>query len=211
MKFFTKTSAAVIVAALGLGALAPAALAHDWGRQAGPGAGPRHEMAFRGGDQDGQRFGGMHGQRGGMRGGLLQLGCSEQGAERLEHIFVSLSHNLELTAEQTPLFDALKTAALTAQTGLADTCAAERPAAGETAEVPNLVERMQTRIKIDEARTAALSDVLPELETFYNSLTDEQKAKLDGGPGQFREHLGKRHGGPGKGFGQHRPMMGQNG
>lgn len=201
MKFITKTSAAVIVAALGLGALAPAALAHDWGRQqqAGPGgAGPRHEMAFRG-DQDGPRFGGQRqmGDRGGMRGGLLQLGCSEQGAQRLEHVFVSLSYNLELTAEQQPLFDALKTAALTAQTGLADTCAAAQPAAADATQAPNIVERMQTRIKVDEARTTAMSEVLPELQAFYDSLTDAQKAKLDAGPGKMRGQHGKRQGGPG--------------
>ena len=153
----------------------------------------------------------MDGERGGMRGGMLQLVCSDEGAERLEHMFVTISHRLDLTAEQTPLFDALKTAALTAQTGFADTCAAQLPAAGQTADLPNLVERVQTGIKVDEARIAALTGVLPSLEAFYNSLTDDQKAKLDV-PGEMRrEHIGDRQGGPGKGFGQHRQMMDQNG
>ena len=224
MKFFTKTSAAVIVAALGLGAVAPIALAQDQGQQAGPGFGPRHEQGMRAHNQDGMRQGGMRqdGERGGMRGGMLQLVCSEQGAERLEHMFVNISSRLDLTAEQTPLFDALKTAALSAQTGFADTCAAQLPAAGQTADLPNLVERVQTGIKMDEPRIAALSGVLPSLEAFYNSLTDDQKANLDAPGGMRREHFGERqggpgmgdgsrHGGPGKGFGQHRPMMDQNG
>ena len=206
MKLITKTSAAVLVAMLGLGALAPAAFAQDQAPQAGPAFGPRHQMAFRAHDGNGQRM--IEGHVG-ARGGVLPFGCSENGAERLEHVFVSLSHNLDLTAEQQPLFDALKTDALTAQTGLADTCAAAHPA--DAAKAPSIVERMQTRIKIDEAQTAALSSVLPELQAFYDSLTAEQKATLDAGPGRRNEHFGKRQGGPGMGFGQHRPMMDQNG
>ncbi len=213
MNLFTRTSAAVIVAALGLGALAPAAMAHDWGRQQA-GDGPRHEMMFRGG-QDGPRFSGQHrmGEGMAMRGGLLQLGCAANGAERLEHMFVSLAYTLEPTAEQAPLFDALKTAALTAQTGLADACAAARPAATADAAAPTIVERMQTRLKIDEARTAALTGVLPELEAFYNSLTDAQKARLDT-PREMRRQLGTRDGGE-RGmrffFRHHGPMTGQGG
>ena len=210
MKLITSTSAALIVATLGLGAMAPAALAQDQARQGGPGFGPRHEQGFRAHNQDGPR---QDMQRGGMRGGMLQLVCSDQGAERLEHMFVSLSHRVELTAEQTPLFDALKTAALSAQTAFSDTCATLLPEAGDTAvQAPNLVELLETRIKVDEARIAALSDVLPSLEAFYNSLTDEQKAALDAGPGQMRrEHFGKRQGANDQRPGQQRPMMDQNG
>jgi hypothetical protein len=204
MKLIISTSAAMIVATLGLGAMAPAALAQDQRPQAGPGA-PRLQQDFRFHDQDGAR-------RGGMRGGILQLVCNERGAERLEHFFVSISHRLELTAEQTPAFDALKAAALTAQTEFADTCATLLPEPGTTAELPNLVERVETRIKVDEARIAALSDVLPSLEAFYSSLTDEQKQKLDVPAQMRREHFGKRQGdGPGLRPGQHRQMMDQNG
>lgn len=208
MKLITSTSVAVIAATLGLGAMAPAALAQDQGPQAGPGESARIEK-FRFHDEDGPR---QRGERGGMRGGLLALVCSEQGAERLEQMFVSLSYRLDLTAEQTPLFDALKTAALTAQTGFADTCATEVPAAGETAGLPNPVERLQTRIRIDEARIAALSDVLPALQAFYDGLADEQKAKLDAPAQLRREHLGMRRGeGPDHRAGQPRPTTDQNG
>jgi Spy/CpxP family protein refolding chaperone len=191
MKLITSTSAAVIFATLSLGAIAPAAFAQDQAPQAGPEGAPRLEH-FRAHDHDGP---GRDRIRGGMRGGLVQLVCAEQGAERLEHLFVSLSYRLDLTPEQAPLFDALKTSALTAQTSFSDTCASIRPAAGETAEVPNLVERLENRIKIDEARIAALSDVLPSLEAFYNGLTDEQQQKLDAPAQMRREHFGKRHGG----------------
>jgi hypothetical protein len=138
---------------------------------------------------------------GGMRagGGLLDLVCSERGAERLEIAFVRMSHRVELTAEQQGLFDALKTAALTAQTEFADTCAAARPTAVAEGQQPAPVDpvaRMQGRIDIEKAHTAALESVLPAFEAFYNSLTDEQKAQLapqrrgnDKGPG--RPHMGE--------------------
>lgn len=193
MKLITSTSAAAIVATLGLGAIAPAAFAQDQAPQAGPGGAPRFQQNFIANDHDGPR---ENFQRGGMRGGLVQLVCSEQGAERLEQFFVSVSYRLALTAEQTPLFDALKTAALSAQTGFADTCASTLPATGDTAaQAPNLVERLQASVKVDQARIAALSGVLPSLEAFYNSLTDEQKAKLDAPGGMRREHFGERRGG----------------
>jgi hypothetical protein len=201
------TSAAVIVAALGLGAMAPAAFAQDQAApQAGPSEDQRPRLHFRDGDHPGMPRG--------MRGGPLQLVCAEEGAERLEHMFIAISYRLGLTAEQTPLFDALKTAALTAQTSFADTCASLRPAAGETAGMSSLVERLQTRIAVDEARIAALSGLLPSLEVFYGSLTDEQKAKLDVGPGEMRrEHFGKRQGGPDRGDGPNKrwQMLDHNG
>lgn len=207
MKSIASTSAAMIVAMLGLGAMAPAALAQDQGPQAGPSGAAHQEQGFRAHNQDGPRLGG---KRGGMRGGLLQFVCAERGAERLEHMFVAISYRIDLTAEQAPLFEALKTAALAAQTGFADDCAAVRPAARATAAMPNLVERLHTRVKLGEARIAALSGVLPSLEAFYSSLSDEQQAKLDVRPGKGREHFGKRQG-PDRRPGQQGPMMDLNG
>ncbi|MDP1729670.1 MAG: Spy/CpxP family protein refolding chaperone [Devosia sp.] len=207
MKLTTSTSAALIVAALGLAVMTPAAIAQDQGPRAGPGGAPRHEHGFRAHNQDG------HGQadmRRGMHGGVLELVCSPRGAERLEHMFVAISHRVEPTAEQSPLFDALKTAALTAQTGFADTCATVPPEAGGTAGRPDLVERLETRIKVDEARIAALSNVLPSLEAFYGSLSDEQKQKLEFGGEMHREHMGQRQG-KDRRPDRHRPMMDQNG
>lgn len=203
MKLITSTSAAVIVAVLGLVAMTPAAFA-----QAGPGM-AHYSFGIRGHyGEDGML---QHRQFDGMRGGTLALVCSEQGAEGLEHMFVAISHRVELTAEQAPLFDALKTAALTAQTSFADTCATLLPETSDTAEVPDLVERLQTRIKVDEAHVAALSKVLPSLEAFYGSLTDEQKANLDIGAEMRSQHFGWRQGNPDPRPGQHRLMMRHNG
>jgi hypothetical protein len=180
----TKTVAALVVASIGLAALTPSAFA------AGPQNGPQRD----GGRELHQRH---EANGGGQRGGILNLVCAPNGAERLEKALVSLSYKVTLTDAQKPLYDALKTSALTAQTTFADTCAAAMPA---PATRPNMVERLQTRLKIDEARTAALTGVLPSLEAFFNSLSDEQKAALDirgqhdGRGGDHRD--GKR--GPGR-------------
>lgn len=189
MTSIASISAAVVVAVIGLATLAPAAIAQDQDARAAEMAGPG--FRFHHLEHDGSRPAGM--QRGGP-GGMFGLVCSERGAERIEHMFVSISYRLELTAEQTPLFDALKDEALAAQAGFADACATLLPEAGQTAGTPNLIERLRTRIEIDEARTAALSGLLPSIEAFYNSLTDEQQVKLDSLGGRRREHIGKRQG-----------------
>jgi hypothetical protein len=122
-------------------------------------------------------------------GGLLGLVCSERGAERLEIALVRLSYRLDLTAEQQPLFDDLRSTALTAQTTFADDCAAARPAAanpapaanGDTAAAapatpPDPVARLRAQVALDKARVAALESVLPKFEALYQSLSDAQKA-----------------------------------
>jgi hypothetical protein len=125
-----------------------------------------------------------------MHGGgfnIIDLVCSPQGAEELEIGFVRLSHRLELTDAQQPLFDALKTSALTAQTSFADTCAAAMPDKS-TDTAPDMIDRLKARIAIDTARLEALNAVLPDLEAFYDSLTDEQKANLLPDRGDRGEH-----------------------
>lgn len=109
-------------------------------------------------------------------GGLFNLVCSDRGAERLEIGFVRLSHRLDLTDAQKPLFDALKATALTTQTSFADECKTAQPA--KSATKPDMLERLKSGIKRDEARLTAMNAVLPDLEAFYASLTDEQKASL---------------------------------
>lgn len=131
-------------------------------------------------------------------GGLLTLVCSPNGAEQLEISLVRMAHRLTLTPEQQPLFDDLRTTALTAQTNFADTCAAARPAkaastpaapstapaapsapVAATATRPTLVEALKTRIALDTARIEALNTVLPKLETLYAALTDTQKGAIE--------------------------------
>jgi hypothetical protein len=204
----TLTSAAIVAltaAIIGAGGIATTASAQQAPSQPpGPGqfqngpGGPGQFGQFN--RRDGGDFRAARGGGGMRAGGLINLVCSERGAERLEIAFVRMSHRVELTAEQQGLFDALKTAALTAQTTFADTCAAEHPAAIAEGQQPtpvDPVERMQGRIEIERAHAAALESVLPAFEAFYNSLTDEQKAQLqpqrrDGdGKGPGRPHTGE--------------------
>jgi hypothetical protein len=195
------TSAAIVAltaAVIGAGGLATSAYA-----QQGPQGGPNQQQLQGPGGPGGNQFrpfnrGQMQDDRGGPRrmGGLLDLVCSERGAERLEVAFVRLSHRIEITAEQQPLFDALKADALTAQTQFSDTCASVRPqvAEGQQPAAVNPVDRMQDRIAIEKAHTAALEAVLPSFEAFFNSLTDEQKAQLQPqrGPGGDGKGKGPR-------------------
>lgn len=153
--------------------------------------------------------------RGGMMGGagILGLVCAPQGAEALEIAFVRLSHNLELTADQTALFDTFKTKALTTQISLADECQAAMP--DKTADTqPDLLQRLKSGLAIEEARLTAMNAVLPDFEAFYGSLTDAQKADLmPMGMGQRDDNRGDRfgrgdqndRGGPGRQFRQRAP------
>ena len=57
----------------------------------------------------------------------------------------------------------------------------------------------EARLKLEEARVAALTAVLPDFEAFYASLTDQQKADL-----MPRMGRGDREDGPGRdGMGRH--------
>jgi LTXXQ motif family protein len=189
MKFLSKTAiAALLTGAIGLTAVPTAVFAQDQG------AAPQGQMQMQGGKhnmQGNKRFGGQegHGQRHARGGGILELVCSERGAEQLEIAFVRLSHRLELTAEQTPLFDDLKATALSAQTSFADTCTAARPAKDAAAK-PDLLERMKTRVAIETAHVEAINTVLPKLEALFASLSDEQKAGLQ--PKGDRGQMGQK-------------------
>ena len=193
---------AVIAATIGLAALTPAANA------AGPDRGGRdgREQSHRQGGPEMNR--GMMGGRGGQ---FLAIGCGPNAAERIETSLVRLGYHIDATAEQKTLLDALKTTALDAQADLATVCADLMPApaaAGATApaadaappaaERPNLLTRLQSGLKIQEARLAAMTTVLPQFEAFYTSLSDEQKAKLEprGRDGRWGQQRGDRKGRP---------------
>jgi hypothetical protein len=176
----TTALAALVVAAVSLASLPVAA--QDLTPTANRGDREMHRTIIRDGGGPGM----------GRGAGILGLVCSEDGAERLEIAFVRMSHDLDLTDAQQPLFDALKSKALTTQTSFADECAAARP--DRTAdERPDLLEGFKARLQIEEARVAALNAVLPEFEAFYASLTDEQKADL-----MPRMGRGDRDDGPGR-------------
>ena len=128
------------------------------------------------------------------RGGsdLLDFG---RGQEAVEIGLVRLSHRVNLTAEQQPKFDALKTAALKAAADFETTIKGLRPTEAPTTR-PNITDRLNNRIAIGTAQVDALKAVQPTLTAFFDSLTDAQKAQLTPqrpGPGGWNG----QHGGPG--------------
>lgn len=124
-------------------------------------------------DHQGQNRPGRPDHRGGGSD-LLDLG---RGQEAVEISLVRLSHRIELTAEQQPKFDALKTAALKAAADVETTAKGLRPTEAPTAP-PSLVERLNNRITMGTAQVDALKAVQPTLTAFFDSLTDAQKALL---------------------------------
>jgi hypothetical protein len=190
------TILAALVAGLGLAALSPAFAAGGPQHQRHaqdhrPDQRPDHRQSpdqRQGRMLDFQRSGG-----GAFR--LAEVTCSPRAAERLEIRLDRMSARLALTDEQEPLFQDFRTAALTAQTSFADECATLRPSRGATTD---LVERLEQRLKFDEARLAASSELIPQFATFYESLTEAQKADLM----PTRQHQGMNR--PGQHGKQHR-------
>jgi hypothetical protein len=184
----TTMTIAALAVAIATGTAAPA-LAQD----TGPAENSR-EMHFRA-SPDGAR-GFMMRQRGRdrMGGGVLALVCSPQGADRLEHMLLAIEQRTDPTAEQAPLFDAFRTAALTAQTSFADSCAEIRPATAEAGAERDLVDRLQARLDTQQAHLAAMTSVLPVFEAFYDSLSDAQKQALE--PRRERQRELRRLGEP---------------
>lgn len=162
---------------MGLTALAPGAYA-----QTAPAA-PAASGVAQPDDNGGMRGdAGPRGKRPGehrdaaRRGGIAGLICSTDGAAQLETRLADIAIKLALTAEQQPLFDAYRTAALTAQTSFAESCAKPQPAAAAPA--PDALAMLKDRQARQTAELAALNAVLPSFEALYNSLTDAQKAVL---------------------------------
>ena len=117
---------------------------------------------------------------------LVALTCNSRAADRIDTRFDKLAERLTLTADQHKLFDTFRAAALTAQTTFADSCGDLRPTKADRAartERPDMIDRMELRLKIDAARLAAMNSVFPDLKAFYSSLTDAQKQLLMRGHG----------------------------
>ncbi|MEQ1770672.1 MAG: Spy/CpxP family protein refolding chaperone [Devosia sp.] len=168
MKTSSTALAALLVAAIGSSAIVPLASAQETTPPAPAATAEVQDAHFRP-----DRM--MRMERGRGPGELLNLVCSPDGAEALEVALVRLSHRLELTDAQQPLFDALKSSALTAQTSFADSCATARPAEGSS---PDLIDGIKSRIAVDTVRLEAMNAVLPDLEKLFDSLTDAQRANL---------------------------------
>ncbi len=166
MKAHSAAAIAAIVASIGLAAFSPA-MAHDV-KEARDMRSTRM-LEFRPGAEGRFQF--------------VNFSCAPRAAERMERRYDRLAERLKLSAEQQALYDTFMASALTAQTELADTCAGLRPERATRAERtqrPDLLDRLEGRMKVDEARLAAMTAVLPDVRAFYASLTDEQKAGLAG-------------------------------
>jgi hypothetical protein len=168
--------ATAIIGSLSIVALAPAAFAF----------GPN---SAQGGNQGQNKFNQMHQnshmqmQRGGQRGdfrsktGLLKLACSSEGAKKLEVMLGKVSDKFDLSSEQQGLFDKFEKSALIAQTNFADSCPTLK-ADGANKSEGNIITRLNDKRQNFSAIVIALDEVLPELEAFYDSLSDEQKAAM---------------------------------
>jgi len=199
-KYSTKAIAAVLVTALGIGAVAPALAQATPAAPEAPAEGQAEkapERIFR------MHINGPH-----EAGGAVGFLNFARGAEAVEVALVRLSHRIELTQEQQGLFDALRTAALeaaetfeTATEGLMPQPPAER----EAPAMPSITERLENRIAVTRAQLAALESVQPAAAAFFDSLTEEQKAELQPERverGGFGPRGGWHQEGP-RGFGRH--------
>ena len=135
------------------------------------------------------------------RGALLDFACGDRAAEALEIAFVHINYAVKPTTEQAPLLDALKTTAIADQKNVADTC---QTALKSVDGKPTMLDRLQASLTLDNARVAALTDVMPKFKAFYDSLTDDQKAKLEPHQhdmprfsGNWTNHMGAHRFGPG--------------
>ena len=191
-KLSTIALAATLVGTLSISAIAPAAYAQDNSTNANNG--PKAEQK-----QERKGKGQYRAVRGGH--GFLHFVCSTEGAERLEKMLEITAIRLDVTDEQRPAFDDLKTAALTAQSDFATAC---EPLKAEKPE--GAADKMAHRTAMMELQIEGMNTVLPAFETFYEGLSDEQKAKVN----KFGEKKGKRGKG-GKGERGKGPRTGQQG
>ncbi|MGJ8529005.1 Spy/CpxP family protein refolding chaperone [Maritalea sp.] len=169
--------AATLVGTMSISALAPAAYAQD-STKTGPSAEQKQERKGKG-------------QFRPVRGGHAFLGsiCSTDGAENVEKKLEIMAIRIDLTDAQRPAFDDLKTAALTAQTNFGESCAplkAEKP--------EGAAEKMKHRTAMMELQLESMNIVMPAFESFYESLSDDQKAQMDkfGGKKGQKGKKGKR-------------------
>ena len=151
--------------------------------RAGPGApGLQHPGNHR---PDLQRFGAFGGHR---RGANLPrfadptgMACRDDAAARIEAIAAYVAARLDLTDAQAEHLATLEANALEAQALLADLCptAPEESADNDNAaDRPDLLDRLADYQASTRARADALDLVVPALETFYSSLSGEQRETL---------------------------------
>lgn len=192
--------AALVVAAIGVGSVVPT-IAQDASSTPADPASPKPQIGLSLNDDTANPAGpdvfdtrvmkpgrGMMGM--GANGAILALACSPMGAEALDVALLRLSYRLQLTDAQKPLYDDFRTKALTTQTTFADSCKADLPAKPAAGAAPDFLDRLKSRLSLQQAELTALNDVLPSFEALYNSLTDAQKATfLPRGGMMMHRHL----------------------
>jgi hypothetical protein len=181
------TLAAVLVVAIA--GAAPPALAQHFGSD-----GPQERMFFRHHDMGPRVIVRRMHRSDGLGAGLLAFGCSDRGADRLEHTLLAIEQRTDVTTAQRPLFDEFQSAAKAAQADFAAACVATRPGKGERDSL-DLAERLNMRFEVGKAQVAAMEAVLPAFTAFYASLSDEQKAALEPRRKRHRRDFGMT-GGP---------------
>jgi hypothetical protein len=130
---WTRTLAALL-ATVGVASMGSAAFAQD----SAQGQGQTQDANWRQNHSHGPQLDfGRDGRNGKFR--MAAIGCGPNAADRLEDRFDRLSERLKLSADQEKLFDAFRTASLTAQTDFADACAAGRPGG----EAPGMAQQAQ--------------------------------------------------------------------
>jgi hypothetical protein len=123
-------------------------------------------------DEQRQRFNAMNGStRGAPSAGNMVAACSKQAGSIIDLPAQRIEQVVQPTAQQQSAFDDLKKAAQKAGDQLQSSC----PTAVPKSPVAR-VDTVETRLT---AMADAIKSVRPDLQNFYASLSDEQKAKFN--------------------------------
>jgi hypothetical protein len=123
-------------------------------------------------DEQRQRFNAMNGStERAPSAGNMTAACSQQGGSFIDLPVQRIEQVVQPTAQQQSAFDDLKKAAQKAGDQLQASC----PTAVPKSPVAR-IDTVETRLR---AMTDAIKSVRPDLQKFYASLSDEQKAKFN--------------------------------
>ena len=106
-----------------------------------------------------------------------QQACVDRLARRAGFV-AAIGFKLNLTPEQKPLWDKVLTATQAAQDNERKMCAS-LPASAEDRDKVTLIDRMNRRQQMLQAKLQALQQTQPAVQALYDKLTPEQKAIVD--------------------------------
>src|SRR6516164_6614568 len=123
-------------------------------------------------DEQRQRFNAMNGSsEGASSAGNMVAACSQQGGSFIDLPVQRIEQVVQPTAQQQSAFDNLKKAAQKAGDQLQASCPTAVPKSPMAR-----IDTVETRLR---AMTDAIKSVRPDLQNFYASLSDEQKARFN--------------------------------